>query len=65
VLAFVLAAMLVTCIVGALILLVLVKLGALERLNLWFGRHGRLVAIVVCAGAGVYMLARSLKDLLG
>ena len=36
----------------------------LERINAWFGRHGRTVAIVAAAGAGVYLIAAGVADLL-
>jgi Sap, sulfolipid-1-addressing protein len=38
---------------------------ALERINLWFSRHGRLVASVVSAGAGVYLALDGLAGLVG
>lgn len=38
---------------------------ALERINLWFSAHGRLVAVVVSAGAGVYFAVKGLVDLIG
>jgi hypothetical protein len=37
---------------------------ALEAVNLWFSRHGRLVAVIVSAAAGVYLLVNGLVDLL-
>jgi hypothetical protein len=37
---------------------------ALERINLWFSRNGRLVAIVVSAGAGAYLAASGLINLI-
>lgn len=38
---------------------------ALEQINLWFSRHGRSVAILASAGAGVYLAAKGLVGLLG
>jgi hypothetical protein len=38
---------------------------ALERINLWFSRNGRLVAILASAGAGAYLAANGLVGLLG
>jgi Sap, sulfolipid-1-addressing protein len=38
---------------------------ALERINLWFSRHGRTVAIVASAAAGVYLAVEGLVGLLG
>ena len=37
----------------------------LERTNLWFTEHGRLLAVIVSAGAGVYLIVKGLVDLLG
>jgi hypothetical protein len=37
----------------------------LERINAWFSQHGRLLAVVVFAGAGVYLLVRGLVHLIG
>lgn len=37
--------------------------GALELVNDWFARHGRVLAIVVAAGAAVYLLGVGLLDL--
>ena len=39
--------------------------GALERTNLWFTEHGRLLAVIVSAGAGAYLIIKGLADLLG
>jgi Sap, sulfolipid-1-addressing protein len=36
----------------------------LERINTWFVRHGRQLAVVACAGAGIYLATRGLIDLL-
>jgi hypothetical protein len=36
---------------------------ALERINLWFTRHGRLLAVLLCVGAGVYLAVRGLVGL--
>jgi Sap, sulfolipid-1-addressing protein len=36
---------------------------ALERINRWFGRNWRLVAIVVAAGAGVYLVVKGVTGL--
>jgi hypothetical protein len=38
--------------------------GALERINLWFARNGRRVAVVTSAGAGVFLIVEGLADLL-
>jgi hypothetical protein len=37
----------------------------LERINAWFSQHGRLLAVVVFAGAGVYLVVRGLAHLIG
>jgi hypothetical protein len=37
----------------------------LERINLWFARNGRTLAIVAAAGVGVYLLAKGLHQLIG
>jgi len=37
---------------------------ALEAINLWFARHGRLLAVIVSAAAGVYLLVKGLVDLI-
>ena len=37
---------------------------ALERVNLWFTRHGRLLAVALSAGAGVYLTVRGLTGLI-
>ncbi|HTA15354.1 MAG TPA: GAP family protein [Solirubrobacteraceae bacterium] len=50
-----------------MLMLFLVPAGAssmLERINLWFARHGRLLAVLACAGAGIYLLLRGLFDLI-
>lgn len=39
--------------------------GLLERTNLWFGEHGRLLAVLVSAGVGAYLIVKGLADLLG
>ncbi len=37
----------------------------LERINAWFSRNGRLLAVVACVGAGLYLTVRGLADLIG
>ncbi len=37
---------------------------ALERINDWFARHGRMVAVIAAAGAGAYLIGVGLVDLL-
>lgn len=37
----------------------------LERINLWFARHGRSLAIVAAAGVGVYLIVKGLVQLSG
>ncbi len=37
----------------------------LEAVNAWFRRHGRTVAIVAAAGAGLYMIIAGIADLVG
>jgi Sap, sulfolipid-1-addressing protein len=37
----------------------------LERINLWFSGHGRQVAVIVFAGAGVYLIIEGIVDLIG
>jgi Sap, sulfolipid-1-addressing protein len=37
----------------------------LERTNLWFSAHGRLLAVIVSAGVGVYLIVKGLVGLLG
>jgi MFS family permease len=37
----------------------------LERINLWFARNGRTLAIVAAAGVGVYLIVKGLVQLLG
>jgi hypothetical protein len=39
--------------------------GALERINLWFARNGRSLAIVAAAGVGVYLIVKGLVQLIG
>ena len=38
--------------------------GELERINLWFARNGRRVAVVASAGAGLLLIVEGLTDLL-
>jgi Sap, sulfolipid-1-addressing protein len=38
---------------------------ALERINDWFVRHWRMLAVVVAAGAGVYLIGVGVADRLG
>ena len=38
---------------------------ALERINLWFARHGRSLAIVASAAVGVYLIVKGLVHLIG
>lgn len=35
----------------------------LERVNLWFGRHGRDLAVLACVGAGLYLAIKGFVDL--
>jgi hypothetical protein len=37
----------------------------LERVNAWFARNGRTVAIVACVGAGAYLIIKGLTNLPG
>jgi hypothetical protein len=37
----------------------------LERINAWFARHGRQLAVLACLGAGAYLVTRGLVDLPG
>jgi hypothetical protein len=37
--------------------------GTLERINLWFARHGRTLAILAAAAVGVYLIAKGLIQL--
>jgi hypothetical protein len=37
----------------------------LERVNAWFGRHGRFLAVIACAAAGTYLAIKGLADLTG
>ncbi len=37
---------------------------ALEAVNTWFARHGRLVAVIASAAAGIYLLVRGLVDII-
>jgi Sap, sulfolipid-1-addressing protein len=39
--------------------------GALESVNLWFARNGRMVAVVAAVAVGVYLVVRGLVDLPG
>jgi Sap, sulfolipid-1-addressing protein len=39
--------------------------GLLERANLWFTEHGRLLGVLVAAGVGAYLIVKGLADLLG
>jgi hypothetical protein len=39
--------------------------GALERANLWFTENGRLLAVLVSAGVGVYLAVKGLVALIG
>lgn len=36
----------------------------LESINLWFGRNGRMLAVLAAAGVGVYLVVRGLTGLL-
>ena len=36
----------------------------LERINAWFARNGRMVAVIAAAGAGVYLIAVGLAEVL-
>lgn len=38
---------------------------ALERINVWFTQHGRLLAVLACAVAGAYLAIKGLADLVG
>ena len=38
---------------------------SLERINAWFTRNGRLLAVIACAGAGAYLAIKGLVDLIG
>jgi len=38
---------------------------ALEQINHWFTLHGRTLAVAVCAGAGAYLIAKGLSQLIG
>jgi hypothetical protein len=38
--------------------------GLLERANLWFTEHGRLLAVIVSAGVGLYLAIKGLVDLI-
>jgi hypothetical protein len=51
-----------------MLMLFLVPLRAsntLEQINGWFVRHGRLLAVLACAGAGVYLVVRGFIRLIG
>jgi hypothetical protein len=37
----------------------------LERINAWFSRNGRLLAVAACAGASLYLAVRGLVNLIG
>lgn len=37
--------------------------GALERINLWFARHGRTLAILAAVAVGVYLIAKGVVHL--
>lgn len=37
----------------------------LERINLWFARNGRSLAIFAAAGVGVYLIVKGLRQLIG
>jgi hypothetical protein len=37
----------------------------LERINAWFARNGRQLAMLACLGAGAYLVTRGLVDLPG
>lgn len=37
---------------------------SLERINAWFAGRGRLLAVLACAGAGVYLSIKGLVDLI-
>jgi hypothetical protein len=39
--------------------------GLLERANLWFAEHGRLLAVLVSAGVGLYLAVKGLVALIG
>lgn len=39
--------------------------GALESINDWFARHGRTVAVIAAAGAGLYLIGVGLVELAG
>ena len=39
--------------------------GLLERVNLWFTANGRLLAVLVSAGVGVYLAIKGLVALIG
>jgi Sap, sulfolipid-1-addressing protein len=38
---------------------------ALEQINLWFARHGRMLGVALCAAAGGYLIAKALVQLIG
>lgn len=38
---------------------------SLEQINVWFTRNGRLLAVIACAGAGVYLSVKGLVNLIG
>jgi MFS family permease len=37
----------------------------LERINLWFARHGRTLAIAAAGAAGIYLIVKGLHQLIG
>jgi hypothetical protein len=37
---------------------------SLEQINAWFTRNGRLLAVIACAGAGAYLSAKGLVNLI-
>jgi Sap, sulfolipid-1-addressing protein len=38
---------------------------ALERINLWFASHGRLLAVLVSGAVGLYLAVKGLADIVG
>jgi Sap, sulfolipid-1-addressing protein len=49
----------------ALVLLPARASSSLEQINAWFTRNGRLLAVIACAGAGVYLSVQGLVNLIG
>ncbi len=50
-----------------MVMLVVVPLRAsseLERINAWFARHGRLLAVLACVAVGAFLIARGLAGLI-